>query len=158
MSGQRLYIIPCCICSLSYMFKQNLNNLDSVPMSLYNKPSWNHWIFMSNYSCLHTWVPYNTAYGWNRPNVNAQCSLFTYTISLNNVVSREHSYYNIGTFQISEQYIWRIVLFINLHYIRITKSNVNVDFCVVKDAKRTRVIGHLSLTVYQGTKRVQKWG
>jgi len=42
------------------------------------KPSWKHWIFTSNNSCLHTGVPYNSAYSWNRPNVKAQCSLFTY--------------------------------------------------------------------------------
>jgi len=43
------------------------------------KPSWKHRLFTSNYHCLHTGVPYKTAYGWNRPNVKAQCSLFTYT-------------------------------------------------------------------------------
>ena len=43
------------------------------------KPCWKHWLFTSNYGCLHTGVPYNTACGWNRPNVKAQCSLFTYT-------------------------------------------------------------------------------
>ena len=48
------------------------------PMSV--KPRWKHWILTSNDCCLHTGVPYNTAYGWNRPNVNTvQCSLFTYT-------------------------------------------------------------------------------
>jgi len=36
-------------------------------------------MFTSNYRCLHTGVPYNTAYGWNRPNGKAQSSLFTYT-------------------------------------------------------------------------------
>ena len=42
------------------------------------KPSWKHWIFTSNYRCLNTGgVPYNTVNGWNRPNVKAQCSLFT---------------------------------------------------------------------------------
>ena len=30
------------------------------------QPSWKHWIFTSNYRHLHTWVPYITAYGWNR--------------------------------------------------------------------------------------------
>ena len=42
------------------------------------KPSWKHWTFTSNYSCLHTVVPYNTKYGWVRSNSKAQCSLFTY--------------------------------------------------------------------------------
>ena len=32
----------------------------------------------SNYRCLHTGVPFNTAYGWNKSNVKAQWSLFTY--------------------------------------------------------------------------------
>jgi len=45
-------------------------------------PSWTNWIFTSNYRCPHTGVPYNTAYGWNRPNFKAQCSLFTYTCAL----------------------------------------------------------------------------
>jgi len=31
---------------------------------LYLKKGWT-----SIYHCLHTGVPYNTAYGWNRPNV-----------------------------------------------------------------------------------------
>ena len=38
------------------------------------KPRWKHWIFTSNYRCLHTGVPYNTTYGWNRPIIKAQCS------------------------------------------------------------------------------------
>ena len=42
------------------------------------KPSWKHLIFTSNYRYIHTGVPYNTAYGLNRPYVNAQCSMFTY--------------------------------------------------------------------------------
>ena len=42
------------------------------------EPSWKHWLFTSNYRCLHTEVPYNTVHGWNRLNVKAQCSLFTY--------------------------------------------------------------------------------
>jgi len=29
------------------------------------------------YRCLHTEVPYNTAYVWNWTNVKAQCCLFT---------------------------------------------------------------------------------
>ena len=33
----------------------------------------------SNYHCIHTGVTYNTTCGWSRANVNAQCSLFTYT-------------------------------------------------------------------------------
>ena len=32
-------------------------------------------MFTSNYRCLHTGVPYNTAYGWNRPKFKAQCWL-----------------------------------------------------------------------------------
>jgi len=32
------------------------------------KPCWKHGIFTSNYCCLHTWVPYNTAYGMPRLN------------------------------------------------------------------------------------------
>jgi len=44
------------------------------------KPSWKHWIFTGKYSCLHTEVPYNRPYGWNRPNVEAQCWLLTYNI------------------------------------------------------------------------------
>ena len=36
------------------------------------KPSWKHWTFRSNYRCLHTGVPYNIDYGWNRLNVKAQ--------------------------------------------------------------------------------------
>ena len=43
------------------------------------KPSWKHWIFTGKYHCLHTGVPYNRPYGWNRPNVKAQCSLFTFS-------------------------------------------------------------------------------
>ena len=39
------------------------------------KPSWKNWIFTSSYCCLHTCVPSNTDYVWNRPNVKAQCSL-----------------------------------------------------------------------------------
>ena len=55
------------------------------------KPGWKHWIFTSNYRFLHTWVPYNTAYGWHRPNAEVQFSLFTYTTVLlsllcNNIV------------------------------------------------------------------------
>ena len=46
------------------------------------EPSWKHWIFTSNYRCPHTGVPYNTVYGWNRPSVKAQCSLFTYKLQL----------------------------------------------------------------------------
>ena len=42
------------------------------------KPHWKHCIFASNYHCLHTGVPYNTVCGWNRLNVKAQCTLFTY--------------------------------------------------------------------------------
>ena len=38
------------------------------------KPRWKHLIFTSNYRCLHTGVPYNTTYGWNRPIIKAQCS------------------------------------------------------------------------------------
>jgi len=45
----------------------------------YVKPSWKHWIFKRNYHCLHTGIPYTTAYGWNRPMFNAQCSLFIYS-------------------------------------------------------------------------------
>ena len=36
----------------------------------------------SNYHCLDTEVPNNTVYGWNRPNVKAQCSLFICNNSL----------------------------------------------------------------------------
>ena len=43
------------------------------------KLSWKNWIITSNYHCLHTWVPSNNGYGWNMPNVKAQCSLFIYT-------------------------------------------------------------------------------
>ena len=32
----------------------------------------------SQATSLHTRVPYNNAYGWNRPNIKAQSSLFTY--------------------------------------------------------------------------------
>ena len=39
-------------------------------------------MFTSNYRYLHTGVPYNTAYGWNMPNVKAQCSPFTYSNTL----------------------------------------------------------------------------
>ena len=42
------------------------------------KPNWKHWIFTSNDRCLHTGVPYNTAYVCNRPLVKAKWSLFTY--------------------------------------------------------------------------------
>ena len=42
------------------------------------KTSWKHWISTSNYLCLHTGVPLNTDYGWIRPYVKAQCSMFTY--------------------------------------------------------------------------------
>ena len=38
-----------------------------------------HWIFMSNYRCLHTGVPYNAASGWIRQHGKAQCSLSTYS-------------------------------------------------------------------------------
>jgi len=31
---------------------------------------------------VHTRVLYNTAYGWNRPILKAQCSLFTYSGAL----------------------------------------------------------------------------
>ena len=41
--------------------------------------SWKHWIFTNNYGCLHIGVPYNTGFGWNRPNIKAQCSLFIYS-------------------------------------------------------------------------------
>ena len=44
------------------------------------KPCWKHQIFTSNYRCLHTWLPNNTAFGWDRQTVKAQCSLFTYTV------------------------------------------------------------------------------
>jgi len=46
-------------------------------------------MFTSNYCCLHTGVPYNTAFGWNRPYVKAQCSLFTYNLFNN----RQHNIY-----------------------------------------------------------------
>jgi len=32
--------------------------------------SWKHRLFTSNYRCLHTGVPYNTVYGWNRPKMS----------------------------------------------------------------------------------------
>jgi len=39
-------------------------------------------ILTRNYRCLHTWVPYHTGYGWNRPTFKAQCSLFTFSSTL----------------------------------------------------------------------------